>query len=166
MKKQVMFTLLAVLTLSILPGCGKSKNEGGIVVGGGGIIAGPGSYPQAGNALQLSNASGRVTGAISLNTGAAGGYLYSRRNNIGDRVDVYLSGSATGGTGYTQVTASATVYLAQSTIDAFQYYCGAQPVVAEFYMNQFTPGSPGTIPETIKLWAQKPNGGGWCYGVI
>jgi hypothetical protein len=165
MKKQVMYALLAVLTLSTLPGCGKSKNDGIGVGGGGLIIGGGGSYPQAGNTLKMSNATGRVTGAISLNYGGAGGNLYTRTNGFGDRLDVYIAGSTVWGTGETNVTASATVALAQSTVDAFNYYCGAQPSVVEFYYNQVTAGTPGTIPESVKIWAQMPTGQ-WCYGIL
>ena len=168
MKKQVMFTLLAVLTLSILPGCGKSKNDG-VVVGGGGIgVPGPGIAQvfTASGTLRLS-ATSAVDGYLNAGGGNTGGVLYSRDNGIGDRIDLYLAGSAPP-IGYAPVPATVYVYMSQQSIDAFMALCGSGPVRAEFGTDGHTgqvvyniPVSPGRLSMSIKLRAA--NG---CWGIF
>jgi len=143
MKKQMMFSLLAVLALSILPGCGKSKNEGGTVVGGGGVIVAPpvgggsgGCYDT--RSLFNSGLTLGFSGQASIGTGIRaqmplygaaagfpGGYTntYYRDLYTGDRIDIAINGA----NAYAQVT------LAPATIAWINTYGGGQ--VCGFYVD-------------------------------
>ncbi len=172
MKKQVIIALLGLLSVSILPGCGKSKNNGPV----GGVVAGPapvgvpvpgigfnGSTFTATGQLQMSNASGRVSGTLAASGApSTGGSVYVRTNIAGDQATLYISGSAPTSTpGYTPVYATLVVTLHPNTVAAFSQICGQGPAYAEFYLNPLVAGSPGTMSESFRLVAA--NG---CYGNI
>lgn len=126
--------LVVLVAISILPGCGKSKNNEGVpppvgivappviqppvinppAPGGPGQCANLSGVPQ-GQGITLYFSGNNVMGGSGLYgamyvSGAGGGYQYWRTNMFGDRIDVGLSGS----TGYAQV------YLAPITVDALR----------------------------------------------
>jgi hypothetical protein len=129
MNKQAVYALLAVLMISILPGCGKSKNSSGPVGGGGPVYVPPvqptipvppqptgGCYDT--RSIQGSGVTlgfgGTVYGATGITANMSlygtaslpGGYTntYWRTTRYGDRVDIAISGSSA----YAQITASVT----------------------------------------------------------
>jgi len=146
MKKQVLLTLLAVLTISILPGCGKSKNNEGKIIGGGGggVIVPP--PPVSGGSGGCFNTSSIVNSGLTLgfsgnvslgtgiqaqmplyghNTSIPGGYTntYYRDTALGDRIDIAVNGSSA----YAQVTISA------NAVAWVNYYGGGQ--ICGFYVD-------------------------------
>ncbi len=144
MKKQVFIGLLGLLAISILPGCGKKKNDEQIGVGVVGSVNTPppvsggvggcynvstiyGSGVTLGFSGVLSQSGTGLTANLSLySTSAAlpGGYTntYYRTTNYGDRVDVAINGSST----YVQAS------LSTSAVALAQYYGGQ---ICGFYMN-------------------------------
>lgn len=147
MKKQVMFALLGVLMISILPGCGKKKNDEPIGVGVVGSVNTPPPPPPvtggvggcynvstiygSGVTLGFSGVLSQTATGLSANlslysTSAAlpGGYTntYYRTTVYGDRVDVAVNGSST----YVQAS------LSQSAVALAQTYGGQ---ICGFYMN-------------------------------
>jgi hypothetical protein len=145
MKKQMMLSLLAVLALSILPGCGKSKNDkGGGVIGGGGVIVAPpvtgggsgGCYNtstlfNSGLTLGFSGTASLGTGIraqmplYSHSGGIPGGYTNSYYRDLftGDRIDIAINGT----NAYAQVT------LSPNTIAWINTYGGGQ--ICGFYVD-------------------------------
>ena len=143
--KNKMLATLALLAISILPGCGKSNNgavtNNGYVAWGGGAGGAGGCYPAgslgAGSALtfqgQVSPGSG-LKGQIPLvGTGVSvSGSPYWRANKFGDRIEVRVDGG----------TMTASVTLSQFTISAAAasggggYYGGASNgAICAVYMN-------------------------------
>jgi hypothetical protein len=148
MKKQVMIGLLGVLMISILPGCGKKKNDEQIGVGAPVNTPPPSAPPPpvnggvggcydvrsifgSGVTLGFSGVLQQSAGGLSASLGLystspslPGGYTntYYRTTVYGDRVDVAINGTST----YVQASLNPTaVALAQ------QY--GGQ--ICGFYMN-------------------------------
>lgn len=167
------FLVVMLAVVSILPGCGKSKNnDQGIIVGGPppqGVITNPPTTPvtpiggctsisAAGDGSMTFPVSGSaqigVTGFYSAayvgGAGYTGGTYYHRVNASGDTIDLSLSGS-TNSTG----TASATVHLSPTTVAALggaNMFC----VYGVLFNNSgLTSGSPGTVYGNIWLYTSR-----------
>jgi hypothetical protein len=126
MKKQMYIALLGMLMISILPGCGKKKNDAAIVspgyvppyYGGMAVANGCATVPY-GYTSGIANLYFSGPAGVSLNgissqmslTGIAppGGNIYYRNNNAGDTLTLYTSAGA---------TAYATVSLSALTISS------------------------------------------------
>lgn len=161
--KKANLALLVMLTaVSILPGCGKSKNNEQI--SGGVIVAPPGGVvvPTGGGCLAASSLGTTfpVTGQANIGitgftaqtavggSGYTGGTYYKRVNASGDTIDLSLSGSAN-----SVGSVSATVHLSATTLAAIGNSC-VQGVY--FYNTGITAGSPGSLYGGIYLMV---NGG-------
>lgn len=174
MKKQVLMSLLAVIAITVMPGCGKKKNnEAGVIVGGPvGVVQPYGSgtggcypVPQYYNSSLTLGFSGSISqsynGIIaSLNLYAAsagfpGGYTntYYRQNHMTqDRVDLALNG----GSAYAQVTLGAgTVALIAQSSNGY-----SQGEVCGFYINT------GIVNPPITSGAWTGHLGGGQIGVV
>jgi hypothetical protein len=165
MKKQVMFALLGLLTLSLLPGCGKSKNDEGVIVGGGPVLTpGVGVTPTGcydtrsiygtsitlGFSGSLQGSVGGIRGQLGLSpTGLPGGYTntYWRQTVYGDRTDIAVSGSSA----YAQVTVSS------SAIALANQYGGQ---ICGFYMDV------SVLNPAVTGSAWSGNVGGGTFGIL
>lgn len=143
MKKQVILSLLAVLAISILPGCGKSKNSDSTGVVGGGVIVAPPVTGGGGGCYNTRSIVGSgvtlgFSGTVAIGTGIKsymslystgggipGGYTnsYYRDTYPGDRIDIAINGT----NGYSQVT------LGANTVAWINTYGGGQ--VCGFYID-------------------------------
>jgi len=106
MKSKILATL-ALLVISVLPGCGKNNNNGIVTNGvyGNGYIGGQngqgGCYDmrQIGGATQVafvgSNVYGQsIAGTLTAtNAAVGGGNAYYHENGIGDSVTIYINGN-------------------------------------------------------------------------
>jgi hypothetical protein len=153
MKKSI-YTLLALLVVSVLPGCGKSSNNtgtygvyGGAVFSGGGA-GGTGCYnlnqyyqtnPNA--AFQgtfagqgyVSPANGSVQAVMYGSQTGMPGANYARSNSAGDSIQMYVAGNQ----------AIAAVTLSPATVAAIVYYRGGQ--LCGVYVNSYASGSTLTM---------------------
>lgn len=160
--KKANLALLVMLTaVSILPGCGKSKNAEQI--GGGVVVAPPGNvYPNPGNggsgcASVAIAGDGSMTFPIYGNSsngvsvfyastyvggsGFTGGNYYHRANMMGDIIDLVLSGGVN-----SAGTVSATVHLSPTTVTALGgFTTGFCIQRVDFNGTSVTTGSPGTM---------------------
>lgn len=151
MKKQAIVALLAMLTISILPGCGKSKNDGQPVAvgpapvypGGVGPIAG-GCYNLQGNlggATLFFAGQGVVNSGVEAQMQASSGSLpgvnYGRTNMFGDQLQMYVSGN----------TAYGLATLTPGAVSVINYYFGGQ--VCGLYVNSSVSGSNLNISATF-----------------
>jgi hypothetical protein len=142
MKSKILATL-ALLAISILPGCGKSNNSGVAVSGvyGGGYYNNYGTYNgQAMGCYNLtsylqSNPSGGFQatfagiGSISQYTGAVAGEMYGSQSGVGGAN--YIRQNPYGDNAQLSITsaygnATAVVTLAPATVAAIVYYGGGQ----------------------------------------
>lgn len=142
--------LMLVMVAAILSGCGKSKNDGGVVVGGvgtytpiggnnGGCYNLQGAANQAvtlffGGQGQVSPYNGAVQAFVQAASGSMPGANYSRSNQFsGDSLSLYVSGN----------TAYMTVTLAAGTVAAINMYYGGQLCAVE--VNSYSSGSNLTM---------------------
>ena len=150
---------VALLVISVLPGCGKKKDEGvvGGVAVGGVLLPGQvsGSHVVSGQ-VQISQ-TGAFSGTLgSQGVAAAGGTPYTRSNGY-DSVTLYISGlSGYGAGGYANATA--VVNLSAGTVQAcsggYGYYPGyVAPTISvanvQFYLNTVSPN--GQIAYSVRV---------------
>lgn len=124
--------LMLVMVAAILTGCGKSKNDGGVVVGGVGT-----TYPGGWNGstlvvsgdFQLSNASHTTYNAAFGNSGvgSTGGASFSRPANGDGQLVLFLpSGLPAISPGYSQMSGTVVVNFTAAGTAYFQQ-CGEAP---------------------------------------
>lgn len=111
--RAALFVML--LAISILPGCGKNKNQDqGVAVGVAPVGLYPGQIPGTSGfavtgQLQVSQ-TGNFSGSLSSQGGSATGAAYSRNNGY-DQIVLYINGNNSG-----YATATAVVSLSQGTL--------------------------------------------------
>ncbi|MGE3260776.1 MAG: hypothetical protein AB7K68_03250 [Bacteriovoracia bacterium] len=131
--RAALFVML--LAISILPGCGKNKNQGDVGIGVApiglfpGAPAGSTSFAFYGNG-QVGAGSGLYGNFSAGGSGQVLGPQYRRTNGSGDQILVSVSGAT--GYGTSQVTVSGIVSLAPSTVAWYQVNCGGMPNMVVF----------------------------------
>lgn len=159
--KQVKGALLVLfLAISILPGCGKSKNDGatGVLIGTSGYsytnggaggcatvsMSGDGTmtFPVQGTAAYI-GATGFSGNTYVGGSGYTGGNYYRRVNYSGDEINLSINGSVI----------SATVRLSNITVTALGGSIQPLCIVGiQFNNTGVTAGSPGTLYGGITLY--------------
>lgn len=145
--RAALFVML--LAISILPGCGKNKNQGEVGIGVAPIGLFPGAPAGSTSFAFYGNGQVGAGGGLYGNFSAGGsgqilGQQYVRNNSSGDRILVSVSGSAG-----SQVTVSGIVSLAPSTVAWYQVNCGGMPNMVIF-QGQVLPAT-GTILSSIPV---------------
>lgn len=146
--KQV--ALLAVLAVSILPGCGKKNDKqdsvstipgyqlpGGLLPGG----QSPAATFSASGSLSASQYNGYIYGNLASNGSGTlpGGPTYQKSNIAGDQIVLTVAGQAPSLTGY------AIVYLTSATMNYLQVRGCGMPTLVSFNGTTLVPGNPGTM---------------------